>query len=163
MAKRLQMQKVKLDNIDVQLLYALREDARTSIAELARLLKMSAPSVSERLRRLEEFGMIQEFTIEVDPKLLGYALAFYVRIRPLPGQLSRVVSLITEIEAITECDRVTGDDCFVAKAWVKSVDELEGIIDRLIPYAQTNTSMIQSSPIKRRLPPLVVSPSADAL
>ncbi|MEL6320380.1 MAG: Lrp/AsnC ligand binding domain-containing protein, partial [Cyanobacteria bacterium J06626_14] len=61
---------------------------------------------------------------------------------------------VAEIEEIVECDRVTGDDCFIARAYVKSANELERIIDRLIPYAQTNTSMIQSSPVKRRLPPL---------
>ncbi|MEO1148584.1 MAG: Lrp/AsnC family transcriptional regulator [Cyanobacteria bacterium J06638_22] len=155
MKKRLRLQKAKLDNVDIQLLYALRTDARTSIADLARSLNMSAPSVSERLRRLEESGVIQNFTIEVDPKILGYSLAFYIRIRPLPGQLERVVSLIVDMEEIVECDRVTGDDCFIARAYVKSAEELEPIIDRLIPYAQTNTSMIQSSPIKRRLPPLV--------
>lgn len=153
--KHLRIQKTKLDSIDIQLIHALTADARTSIAELARTLNMSAPSVSERLRRLEESGIIQAFTIEVDPKTLGYSLAFYIRIRPLPGQLSKVVSLITEIAEIIECDRITGDDCFVAKAYVRSADELEPIIDRLLPYAQTNTSLIQSSPVKRRLPPLV--------
>lgn len=153
MVKRLRMQKVKLDSVDVQLLHSLQVDARISIADLARLLNMSAPSVSERLRRLEESGVIQ-FTIDVDPKMLGYSLAFYIRIRPLPGLLPKVASLIAEIEEIVECDRITGDDCFIAKAYTKSVDELERIIDRLIPYAQTNTSIIQSSPIKKRLPPL---------
>ena len=98
--------------------------------------------------------MIDSFTIDINSKILGYTLAFYIRIRPLPGQLEKVVSVITEIEGIVECDRVTGDDCFIAKAYVKSTDELEKIIDQLIPYAQTNTSMIQSSPVKRRLPPL---------
>lgn len=148
------MIKYKLDSIDVKLLSQLNVNARTSVAELARLLNMSAPSVSERLRRLEESGIIQSFTIEIDPKKLGYSLGFYIRIRPLPGQLPRVVSLVAEIKEIVECDRITGDDCFIAKVYVKSADELEPIIDRLIPYAQTNTSMIQSSPVKRRLPPL---------
>ncbi|MES1023453.1 Lrp/AsnC family transcriptional regulator [Gloeocapsa sp. BRSZ] len=146
--------KVKLDSIDVQLLHLLKVDARTSIADLARSLNMSAPSVSERLRRLEESGVVKDFTIEIEPKIIGYPLAFYIRIRPLPGQLSKAVSLITEIEEIVECDRITGDDCFIAKVYVKSADDLERIIDQLIPYAQTNTSMIQSSPVKRRLPRL---------
>ncbi len=148
------MIKSKLDSIDVKLLSQLSVNARTSVAELARLLNMSAPSVSERLRRLEESGIIHNFTIEIDPKKLGYSLGFYIRIRPLPGKLLKVVSLIVETEKIVECDRITGDDCFIAKVYVRSADELESIIDRLIPYAQTNTSMIQSSPVKRRLPPL---------
>ena len=152
------MTKHKLDSIDIKLLSQLNVNARTSVAELARLLNMSAPSVSERLRRLEESGVIQSFTIEVEPKKLGFSLGFYIRIRPLPGQLPKVVSLIVEIEEIVECDRITGDDCFIAKVYVRSADELESIIDRLIPYAQTNTSMIQSTPVKRRLPPLAESP-----
>jgi Lrp/AsnC family leucine-responsive transcriptional regulator len=154
MAKHLRTQQVKLDSVDVRLLHLLETDARISIAELARSLSMSAPSVSERLRRLEESGVIQGFTVSVDPKALGYFLAFYIRIRPIPGQLSKVVDLIAEIEEIVECDRITGDDCFIAKVYLRSTDELEGVLNQFIPYAQTNTSMIQSSPVKRRLPPL---------
>ncbi|MEM1290539.1 MAG: Lrp/AsnC family transcriptional regulator [Cyanobacteria bacterium P01_H01_bin.162] len=157
MKEHLRIQKLLLDDVDGRLLDILHQDARTSIADLARALNMSAPSVSERLKRLKESGVIQDFTIAVDPKMLGYALSFYIRIRPLPGQLSKVVSLIQAIEAIVECDRVTGDDCFIAKVHVRSTDELERIIDQLIPYAQTNTSLIQSSPVQRRLPPLAES------
>ncbi|MEL6319639.1 MAG: Lrp/AsnC family transcriptional regulator [Cyanobacteria bacterium J06626_14] len=158
MTKPLRIRKARLDDVDIQLLYALTADSRASLAELARLLNMSAPSISERVRRLEESGIIESFTVTVDPKLLGYSLAFYIRIRPLPGQLAKVVSLVDEIPQIVECDRITGDDCFIAKAFVKSTVELERIIDQLIPYAQTNTSIIQSSPVKRRLPPLETSP-----
>ena len=89
--------------------------------------------------------------------MLGYALSFYIRIRPLSGQLAKVVAMIQAIAAIVECDRVTGDDCFIAKVHVRSTDELERIIDQLMPYAQTNTSLIQSSPVQRRLPPLAES------
>lgn len=154
MTKNLRMRKAKLDNIDIQLIYALTADSRTSLAELARSLSMSAPSVSERVHRLEESGIIESFTLEIEPKFLGYSLAFYIRIRPLPGQQPKVITLITEIEQIVECDRITGDDCFIAKVFVKSAAELEQILDQLIPYAQTNTSMIQSSLVKRRLPPI---------
>ncbi|MEM7649473.1 MAG: Lrp/AsnC family transcriptional regulator [Cyanobacteria bacterium P01_A01_bin.70] len=154
MKEHLRIQKLLLDDVDGRLLDILHQDARTSIADLARALNMSAPSVSERLKRLKESGVIQDFTIAVDPKMLGYALSFYVRIRPLPGQLSKVVAMIQALETIVECDRVTGDDCFIAKVHVRSTDELEHMIDQLLPYAQTNTSLIQSSPVKRRLPPL---------
>ncbi|MEM9007156.1 MAG: Lrp/AsnC family transcriptional regulator [Cyanobacteria bacterium P01_F01_bin.86] len=154
MTKNLRIREAKLDNIDIRLLYALTADSRTSIAELARSLSMSAPSVSERVHRLEESGVIERFTIETEHKLLGYSLAFYIRIRPFPGQQPKVVALITATEQIVECDRITGDDCFIAKVFVKSTAELERILDQLIPYAQTNTSMIQSCLVKRRLPPM---------
>ena len=115
---------------------------------------MSAPSVSERLKRLKESGVIERFTVEFDPTLIGYELAFYIRVSPLPGQLSKVVYVLQEIEEIVECDRITGDDCFIAKAYVRSAQEIEEVINRLIPYAKTNTSLVQSSPVSRRLPPL---------
>lgn len=153
MKKHLRMPELTLDDIDVRLLQVLHKDARTPIADIARELNMSSPSISERLKRLKESGVIQDFTIAVDPKILGYSLSFYVRIRPLPGQLSKIVSVIRGIEEIIECDRVTGDDCFISKVHVRSTDELERIINQLIPYSQTNTSLIQSSPIQRRLPP----------
>lgn len=155
MKKHLRLPKVSLDSVDVELLQILHEDARTPIAEIARALSMSAPSVSERLRRLRESGVIRGFTIEIDPTLLGYELSLYVRISPLPGQLSKVVSLINEMKEIVECARITGDDCFVAKVYVHSVQEIEDVIDQLNVYAKTNTSLVQSSPFDRRLLPLV--------
>lgn len=84
---------------------------------------------------------------------LGLPLSAYIRIRPMPGQLAKVAALLNELDPIVECDRVTGEDCFVAKAHLRDIEALEVLIDRIIPYAVTN-SAIQSSPVKRRLPPL---------
>lgn len=156
MKKHLRLPKVSLDSVDIELLRILHEDARTPIAEIARTLSMSAPSVSERLKRLKESGVIRSFTVDINPILLGYDLALYIRISPLPGQLSKVVAAIAEMKEIVECDRITGDDCFVAKVHVHSAREIEDVTDRLNVYAKTNTSLIQSSPIDRRLLPLVV-------
>jgi Lrp/AsnC family leucine-responsive transcriptional regulator len=77
----------------------------------------------------------------------------------MPGQLEKVAEVLNGLDAIVECDRVTGEDCFIARAHVRSMQELERVIDAIIPFAMTNTSIIQSSPVKRRLPPL---PSAGA-
>lgn len=159
MKKHLRSPEVSLDGVDIELLRILHKDARTPIAEMARVLSMSAPSVSERLRRLRESGVIRSFTIEVAPALLGYELMLYVRISPLPGQLSKVVSLIAEMEEIVECDRITGDDCFIAKVHVRSAQEIEDVTDRLNVYAKTNTSLVQSSPVDRRLLPLIADDS----
>jgi Lrp/AsnC family transcriptional regulator, leucine-responsive regulatory protein len=68
--------------------------------------------------------------------------------------LQKVAELLRALPEIVECDRITGEDCFIARAHVASVEELERLIDQVIPYAMTNTSIIQSSPVKRRLPPI---------
>ena len=152
--KRLRYRDQDIDAIDARLLRRLETDGRTSVADLARQLGMAAPSVAERLKRLEEAGVITRFTVEVDPAALGYGLAAYIRIRPTAGQTGAVAKLLVELPEIVECDRITGDDCFIARAHVRSVEALERLIDRIVPLAQTNTSIIQSSPVRRRLPPL---------
>ena len=156
--KRLRYENGEIDTTDEALLSALVDNARISNAELARIVGLSAPSVSERLKRLEEAGVIENYTININPTALGLPLSVWLRIRPVPGQLKRVADLLGDIPEIVECDRVTGEDCFVARAHVKSVTALETLIDRIIPYAMTNTSIIQSSPVNRRMP-LIMSNS----
>jgi Lrp/AsnC family leucine-responsive transcriptional regulator len=143
-----------IDAVDQRILNALAGDARMSLKELAQVAGLSSPSAAERLRRLQERGVISAFTIDVDPAALGYLLQAIVRIRPLPGQLHVVERLIQETPEFVECDKVTGDDCFIARLVVPSMGELDAILDRIVEKAETNTSMIKASPVKRRLPPL---------
>jgi Lrp/AsnC family transcriptional regulator, leucine-responsive regulatory protein len=153
--KRLRYENGKLDATDARILDALAEDARISIADLARLVGLSAPSVSERIKRLEDAGVIQGYTLRIDPKALGLPITALLRIRPIPGQLQKVSDVLRGLPEVVECDRITGEDCFVARAHVRSVASLEKLIDEIMPYAMTNTSIVQSTPIKRRLSPTV--------
>lgn len=150
--KRHRYENGNLDAIDANLLEALSANARISNAELARLVGLSPPSVSERIKRLEEAGIIEDYTITVGPAALGLPLSAWLRIRPLPGQLSKVADIIRGQPEIVECDRITGDDCFIARAYIESVEALEVLIDKIIPYAMTNTSIVQSSPVRKRTP-----------
>ena len=140
-----------LDERDVRLIALLEADARASLADLARALKMSPQSVSERLKRLEDRGILR-FAVSLEPRALGLPLGAYIRIQPAMGELARVTEIVKAIPEIVECDRITGDDCFIAKVFVEKVEDLERVIDRLVPYARTNTSIVQSSPVPRRLP-----------
>ncbi|MGX5840509.1 Lrp/AsnC family transcriptional regulator [Mesorhizobium sp. ArgA1] len=143
-----------LDELDRKLLDILVKDSRTSLKELASQVGLSSPSVSERLRRLEERGVIRAFTVEIDPEALGYPLQAIVRVRPLPGKLHIVQQLIEEIPEFGECDKVTGDDCFVARLYVRSMGELDKLLDRIADKAETSTAIIKAQPIRRRPPPL---------
>jgi Lrp/AsnC family leucine-responsive transcriptional regulator len=150
--KRLRFEDGPLDALDTRILTALAEDARISLADIARLVGLSGPSVSERIRRLEESGVVEGYTVRINAGEVGLPIAAWLRVRPLPGELTRVADILRDLPEIAECDRVTGDDCFIAKAHVRSMEHLETIIDRIIPFAMTNTSIIQSSPVRRRLP-----------
>ncbi|MGN6774634.1 Lrp/AsnC family transcriptional regulator [Rhizobium sp.] len=143
-----------LDEVDQRMLKALARNARISLKELAEAAGLSSPSAAERLRRLEERGVISAFTVDIEPEAIGYPLQAIVRIRPLPGQLHVVERIIQETPEFIECDKVTGDDCFIGRLVVRSMGELDGILDKITERAETNTSMIKATPVKRRLPPL---------
>jgi Lrp/AsnC family leucine-responsive transcriptional regulator len=143
-----------LDELDRQIVSLLAANARISLKELAAQVNLSSPSASERLKRLEERGVIRAFTIEVDPKALGYMLQAIVRIHPRPGQFHQVQQMVGEIPQICECDKITGDDCLFARLYVRSIDELDEIIDRIAEKAETNTVIVKSQPLKRRPPPV---------
>ena len=151
---RLRYENGSIDSVDQQLLDALIANARTSNAELARLVGLSAPSVAERIKRLEEAGVIEGYAANINPKALGFSVAAWLRVRPIPGELRRVAQILRDLPEVVQCDRITGEDCFLARAHVRSVTELESLIDQLVSYAMTNTSIIQSSPVERRMPRL---------
>lgn len=144
----------KLDNIDRQIIQILHNDAKTPLKDIAAKVGLSSPSASERVKRLEERGVIAGYSIRVNHAQIGYPLRAIVRINPLPGQLKKVQKLIEDTAEIVECDKVTGEDCFVCKIYLKSVEQLDLILDRISEIAQTNSSIIKSSPVKRRLPTL---------
>lgn len=143
-----------LDDVDKRILELLSNDGRMSVKDLAQHVGLSAPSTSERIKRLEERGVIRGFTVEIDTASIGFTLQAIIRVRPLPGKLHVVQQLIEAIPEISECDKVTGDDCFIARLHVRSIEELDTILDRIADKAETNTSIVKLQPVKRRLLPL---------
>lgn len=143
-----------LDATDRRIVEALAANARLAMSDLAREVGMSAPSVTDRVRRLEAAGIVRGYTIELDPAALGYTLAAIVRIKPRPGQLHIVERMIQDEPRFISCDKVTGDDCFIAKLSLRSIDELDPLLDPLHDRAETNTAIVKSSPVQARLPPL---------
>lgn len=142
----------QLDGTNRQLLAALQADARLSLAELGRRVGLTAPAVGERLARLEEAGVIRGYHADVDPRALGYDLSVILRIRPAARMIPKVAELAQRTPEVTECHRVTGDDCFIMRLHVRDVLHLEELIDRFVPYGQTTTSIMQSSPVPGRGP-----------
>jgi len=143
-----------MDWIDRQLVAQLQGDARLSLAELARRLKMAGPSVSERLKRLEEAGAITGYAPQLDLTRWGYTLTAIVRLRPLPGQLKALERQLVATPQITECDKVTGEDCYIARLVLKHIGQLDEILDGFAELASTSTAIVKASPVVRRLPPL---------
>lgn len=151
-----------LDDTDRALLSALADDARQPVSELARSVGLSAPATADRLRRLEASGVIGRFTVQIDPRALGYTLQAIVRVKPLPGQLHLVEEVIRRIPEFVECDKVTGDDCFVCRLYLRTIEQLDEILSKVTERAETSTAIVKSTPVPRRLPPLTGRAAGDA-
>ncbi|GHH49474.1 MAG: Lrp/AsnC family transcriptional regulator [Gammaproteobacteria bacterium] len=144
---------MSLDETDRRILALLQQDARMPTKALAERVGLSAPGTADRLRRLEDRGVIQGFTVQAEPRALGYPMQAIVRIRPMPGKLKAVQALIEAIPEFAECDKVTGEDCFIGRLYLRSIEHLDFILDRIAEMAETSTSIVKSQPVKRRLPP----------
>ncbi|HDR9076333.1 Lrp/AsnC family transcriptional regulator [Burkholderia vietnamiensis] len=146
---------VSLDATDRAIVAALAADARIATSELARQIGLSAPATADRVRRLEAQGVITGFTVELDPRALGYTLQAIVRVKPLPGQLHLVEDVLRRIPEFVECDKVTGEDCFICRLYLRTIEHLDDILSKVTERAETSTAIVKSTPVPRRLPPLV--------
>ena len=144
----------EIDAVNLRVLEELQRDPRLTMSELGRRIGMSSPAVTERVRRLEEAGVIRGYSLDLNPVALGLPIAAYIRIRPNPGQLPRIAELAQQIPEVVECHRVTGEDCFILKVYIPAIDQLDRLLDGFLLYGSTTTSIIQSSPVPLRPPPL---------
>jgi Lrp/AsnC family leucine-responsive transcriptional regulator len=142
------------DERNLALIRLLQAEPRLGVAELARRIGMSAPAVRERLLRLEEAAVIRGWRLELEPRALGYPLTVFVRIRPMPGQLPKIAELARSMPQVAECHRITGEDCFILKVHVEAIETLDRLLDRFLAHGQTTTSIVQSTPVPPRDPPL---------
>ena len=148
-----------LDAANLQILSELQADPRVSMSELARRVRLSPPAVTERVDRLRQTGVITGWRLEVDPEAVGLPITAYARAKPGPGQLARLAALAAQVDEVTECHRITGDDCFLIKLHVRSMAHLAEVLDRFSVHGQLTTSIVVSTPVPLR--PVVV-PGTDA-
>jgi Lrp/AsnC family transcriptional regulator, leucine-responsive regulatory protein len=141
-----------LDDTNLALIAELQVDARLSLAELGRRVGLSAPAVADRLARLESSGVIRGYRADIDPAGLGLPVAAWVRVRPGPGQLSRIAELAQQTPQVSECHRVTGDDCFLLKVHAAGIAELEPVLDRFLLLGQTTTAVVVATVVAPRTP-----------
>lgn len=141
------------DAIDRQIIGELTTDGRISFAELGRRTHLSPPAVIERVRRLEQTGVITGYRAAIDPRALGYQLTAIVRVKPGVRQLTKIAELATQIPQIEECLRITGEDCFYMKLHLAAIEELPSVLDQFLLYGETTTSIVNATPVSRRDPP----------
>ncbi|RST17012.1 Lrp/AsnC family transcriptional regulator [Streptomyces sp. WAC05374] len=138
------------DATDWRILAALQEQGRASFAELARTVSMSASAVTERVRRLEDAGVIAGYTAVVDPERLGLPILAFVRLRYPTGNYKPFHHMLETTPEVLEAHHVTGDDCFVLKVAARSMRHLEEISAKVAVLGSVTTSVVYSSPLPRR-------------
>ena len=139
------------DDISWQILEALQEDARIPYSELGRRIGMSPPAIAERVRRLEEDGIITGYRAEVNLERVGFPILAYIRLQAGEDCQNTGQTIVRNIPEVLECYRVTGTDDYIMKAATHSVSALESLIDRVASYGSCITSLVLSTPLKSRI------------
>lgn len=143
-----------LDDVNRRLLAHLQQDPRLTMSALGRLVGMSSPAVTERVQRLERAGVIRGYRLDVDPAALGLPVTAWVRVRPGPRQLAKIADLAAGLPNVSECHRITGEDCFLIKLHAATIESITETLDKILLYGQTVTSIVHSSPVPPRALPV---------
>ena len=139
-----------LDRTDWRLLAELQRDGRATYAELARAVAMSASAVAERIRRLEESGVIAGYQATVNPERVGLTVMAFVRVRYPTGNYRPFHAMLDTTPEVVEAHHVTGEDCFVLKVLARSMRHLEEVTGRIAGLGPVTTSVVYSSPLPTR-------------
>ncbi len=141
---------VDIDDIGWHILEQLQKDGRLSFAELGRRVGLTLPAVAERVRKMEDAGIITGFRAEVNPAKIGLPIAAFIRISVVGDVFARIAKAVRDMPEVLECHRGTGADSFTLKVAVESVQHLERLIDKLTPFGTTSTSIVLSTLVKHR-------------
>jgi Lrp/AsnC family leucine-responsive transcriptional regulator len=140
-----------LDGVGWKLLVLLQENARLTYSELGRQVGLSAPAVAERVRKLEEAGIITGYHAVVDPGKVGLAIGALLRLGGVGDRVAQLSQLVVETPEVLECHRLTGSDSYVLRVMAGSIGHLEQLIDRFVPFGEVTTSLVLSSPVVQRV------------
>jgi len=139
-----------MDSFGRKLLDELQTNARLSIAELGRRVGLSPTATAERLRQMEEVGIVHGFTVDIDREALGLDVVAYIRMSCGGQNYHRLLDYVQALEEVRECHHLTGGDDFLLKVMTTSMADLEALIEALLPYGNPVTSLVLSTPVERR-------------
>src|SRR5450631_2725840 len=139
-----------MDAFGRSLLKELQDNSRLSIAELARRVGLSATATAERMKQMEEVGIVRAYTVEMDREALGLEVMAFVRMTCDGQHYFRLMDFVQTLEEVRECHHLTGGDAFLLKVTTTSMQALEALIEALLPYGNPVTSVVLSTPIERR-------------
>jgi Lrp/AsnC family leucine-responsive transcriptional regulator len=138
-----------LDEAGIEILRALQNDARISFAQLGRKVGLSGPSIMERVRKMEEAGIIAGYHARVNPAKLGYPVSAFVRLRVPRDNFQRVIALARNTPEVRECHHASGADSFLLKVVAASPEHLDRCMELFRPFGDVHKSVILSTPVEK--------------
>ncbi len=139
---------MKVDLTNQEILQCLQQNARLSNAEIGRKVGLSSPAVAERIKKMEDFGILKGYRAEVSYAKIGYQLKAIVTLRAFMGRLKPFLLKVSEFREVLNCYRITGNENIIMEVVLKDQIHLQEFIDRLIPYGEVKTHIILSNLIK---------------
>lgn len=148
MVKRMKSS-VTLDARDWRILEALQQDARQSLSALGKRIGLSQPAISERVRKLEDAGVIEGYAARVNLQAVGVGLQAIIALRTTHQHLRACLEQFEQTPEVLEVHRVTGTDCFMIRCAIPRPEDLERIVDSLARYGSVTTSLVLSKPVEK--------------
>ena len=142
---------MKIDDINWKILELLQNNSRVSLKDMAKETGLSSPTVAERMQKMDEAGVIENYTAKLNMERIGYPLGVYISIKIRFGQVERFEEYIRTVPEICECHKLTGHDCMLMKGYVKDPKHLENLNARLAVYGELTTSLILNSIVSGRV------------
>ncbi|UKM63508.1 Lrp/AsnC family transcriptional regulator [Flavobacteriaceae bacterium GSB9] len=141
---------MEIDSINSKILRCLQQDARMSNAEIGRQVGISSPAVSERIKKMEDLGVIEAYKAIVSPYEMGYQLKAIITLRAFMGKLKPFLEKVKTYDEVINCYRITGDENIVMEVVLKNNKHLESFIDQLITYGESKTQIVLSRVVKQK-------------
>jgi Lrp/AsnC family leucine-responsive transcriptional regulator len=135
---------MNIDSLNGKILKCLQKNARQSNAEIGRQVGISSPAVAERIRKMEDAGLIHGYKTVVSPFEAGYQLKAIIILRAFMGKLKPFLEKVKEYDEVLNCYRITGNENIVMEVVLKNQKHLEAFIDQLIVYGETKTQIVLS-------------------
>ena len=139
-----------LDDLNWNILKCLQENARQSNSETGRKVGITSPAVTERIKKMEDAGIIQSYDTSISPYEIGYQLKAIITLRAFMGMLKPFMEKVKTYDEVLNCYRITGNENFVMEVVLKNQKHLESFIDQLIVYGETKTQIVLSKVIKNK-------------
>lgn len=138
-----------LDRIGLRILSVLQDNARMPLSQIGKKVGLSAPAVAERMRKLEEAGIIAGYHARIAPDAIGRSVCAFIRLTTDPGYYKAIITLAEEVPQITSCHHISGDASLILRVQVENVPALESLVERLSPFGRTQTDIVLSTPVDK--------------